>query len=97
MEAIQAAAAKLGVPIRPMMPQSQVPHAAIVSEAEKTPPDLIIMGRRGKTAIVRLLMGSVTARVIGHSPANVLVVPLGAAMGFQRLLVALDGSPENGF
>ena len=93
MEAIQDAAAKLEVPIHPVVPQSQVPHAAIVSEAEKIRPDLIIMGRRGKTALARLLMGSVTARLIGHSPANVLVVPLGATVGFQRLLVALDGSP----
>ncbi len=93
MQAIQDAAAKLEVPIHLVVPRSQVPHAAIVSEAEKVRPDLIIMGRRGKTALARLLMGSVTAQVIGHSPANVLVVPLGAAVGFHRLLIALDGSP----
>ena len=93
MEAIQDAAAKLEVSIHPAVPQNQVPHAAILSEAEKIHPDLIIMGRRGKTALARLLMGSVTTRVICHSPLNVLVVPLGAAVGFQRLLVALDGSP----
>ena len=68
MEAIQGAAAKLEVPIHSVVSQSQVPHAAIVSEAEKIRPDLIIMGRRGKIALARLLMGSVTARVIGHSP-----------------------------
>jgi nucleotide-binding universal stress UspA family protein len=93
MEAIQDAAAKLEVPIHPVVPQSQVPPAAIVSETEKIRPDLVIMGRRGKTALARLLMGSVTARVIGLSPVNVLVVPQGAAVGFQRLLVAADGSP----
>jgi nucleotide-binding universal stress UspA family protein len=38
-------------------------------------------------------MGNVTARVIGHSPVNVLVVPRGGAIGFQRILVASDGSP----
>lgn len=92
MKAIKDAAAKLEVPIHPVVPQSRVPHEVIVSEAEKIRPDLIITGRRGKTALARLLMGSVTARVIGLSPANVLVVPLGAAVGFQRLLVALDGS-----
>jgi nucleotide-binding universal stress UspA family protein len=92
MEAIQDAAAKLEVHTQPIVLQSQVPHAAIVSEAEKICPNLVIMGRRGKTALDRLLMGSVTAKVIGHSLANVLVVPRGAAVGFQRLLVALDGS-----
>jgi nucleotide-binding universal stress UspA family protein len=40
-----------------------------------------------------LLMGSVTARVIGHSPCNVLVVPQGVTLSFQRLLIASDGSP----
>jgi nucleotide-binding universal stress UspA family protein len=93
MEAVKDAAAKLGVPIQPVVPQNRVPHAAIVAEVEKIRPDLVIMGRVGKTALARLLMGSVTAQVIGHSPVNVMVVPRGAAVGFQRLLVASDGSP----
>ena len=37
-------------------------------------------------------MGSVTHRVIGLSPVNVLVVPRGASLAFQRLLIASDGS-----
>jgi nucleotide-binding universal stress UspA family protein len=93
MEAVKEAAAKLGVPIQPVVPQNEVPHTAMVEEIEKLRPDLVIMGRGGKTALGRLLLGSVTAQVIGHSPANVLVVPLGAALSFQRLLVASDGSP----
>ena len=92
MEAIKDAAAKLEVSIQPVVPQSQVPHTAIALEAEKICPDLVIMGRRGKTALDLLMMGSVTAQVIGRSLANVLVVPRGAAVGFQRLLVASDGS-----
>ena len=92
MEAVKDAAAKLGVPIQAVVPQNEVPDIAIAEEIEKIRPDLVIMGRRGKTALVRLLMGSVTAQVIGHSPANILVVPLGAAVGFRRLLVASDGS-----
>jgi nucleotide-binding universal stress UspA family protein len=93
LEAIKVAAAKLQVLIQPVMPENRVPHAAIVAAAEKIRPDLVIVGRRGKTALERHLMGNVTARVIGYSPVNVLVVPLGAAVAFQRLLVALDGSP----
>ncbi len=92
VEAIKDAAAKLEVRIQPVVLQNQVPHAAIVAEAEKICPDLVIMGRRGKTRLDRFFMGSVTAQVIGHSLANVLVVPRGAAVSFQRLLVALDGS-----
>jgi len=93
MAVIKAAADKLRVSLKPVIPQGQLPHGAIVAAAEKIGPDLIIMGRCGKTALARILMGNVTARVIGSSPVNVLVVPRGAAIGFQRLLVASDGSP----
>lgn len=51
------------------------PHESIVEMAEKIKADIIVMGRRGRTGIKRLLMGSVTSRVIGHSPVKVLVVP----------------------
>jgi nucleotide-binding universal stress UspA family protein len=92
MAVIKAAADKLGVPFTPLVPEGQLPHAAIVAAAEKIRPDLIIMGRCGKTALGRIFMGNVTARVIGRSPVNVLVVPRGGAISFQRLLVASDGS-----
>jgi nucleotide-binding universal stress UspA family protein len=39
-----------------------------------------------------MMVGSVTARVIGHSPVDVLVVPLGTAIGWKTVLVATDGS-----
>jgi nucleotide-binding universal stress UspA family protein len=93
MAVIKAAADKLGVALKIVTPEGQLPHAAIVATAEKIRPDLVIMGRCGKTALGRILMGNVTARVIGNSPTNVLVVPRGAAIGFQRILVASDGSP----
>jgi nucleotide-binding universal stress UspA family protein len=93
MAVIKTAADKLGVSLKTVVPQGQLPHAAIVAAAEEIGPDLIIMGRCGKTALARILMGNVTARVIGLSPVNVLVVPRGAALAFQRLLVASDGSP----
>ena len=95
MAFIAAEAAKLGVPIQFLMPEGQQPYAAIVAEVEKIQPDLVIMGRRGKHGLADILMGSVTARVIGHSPVNVLVVPTGGAIGFQRILVASDGSPHS--
>ena len=93
MAVIKAAADKLGVPLKTLTPEGQTPHAAIVATAEKLRPDLIIIGRCGKSALARILMGNVTARVIGRSPINVLVVPRGAALAFQRILVASDGSP----
>ena len=92
MAVIKAAAGKLGVALKTVTPEGQLPHAAIVATAENIRPDLVIMGRCGKTALARILMGNVTARVIGNSPINVLVVPRGGMVGFQRILVASDGS-----
>jgi nucleotide-binding universal stress UspA family protein len=95
MQAVKAEAAELGVAVERLVCHSQLTHAAIVAEAEKIEADVIVMGRTGRTGLSRLLMGSVTARVIGHSPINVLVVPQGASLGFARLLVASDGSPHS--
>jgi len=92
MAVIKAAADKLGVALKIVVPQGQLPHAAIVATVEKIRPDLIIMGRRGKHRLADIFMGSVTARVIGQSPVNVLVVPRGGMVGFQLILVASDGS-----
>jgi len=47
---------------------------ALVETAKKNKIDLIVLGTHGRTGLVRLLMGSTTARVIGHAPCNVLVV-----------------------
>ena len=94
-EVIKAEGDRLEVPLDLLMLEAQQPHAAIVTEIEKIQPDLVVMGRRGKHGLTDILMGSVTARVIGHSPVNVLVVPRGAALGFQRILIASDGSPPS--
>jgi nucleotide-binding universal stress UspA family protein len=53
---------------------------------------MIIMGTHGKTEMKRLMMGSVTALVIGHAPCNVLVLPLNAKVECKNILVATDGS-----
>ncbi len=53
---------------------------------------IIIMGRRGVHRFERALIGSVTARVIGHTQRDVLVVPGDATLGWNRILVGTDGS-----
>jgi hypothetical protein len=53
---------------------------------------MIIMGTHGKTEMKRLMMGSVTALVIGHAPSHVLVVPLNAKIECKNVLIATDGS-----
>ena len=90
--AAAAEATRQGVELEYRILHSISPFAAIVAEAEKLKPQLIIIGRYGRTALARLFMGSITARVIGLSPINVLVVPREASLAFQRLLIASDGS-----
>jgi len=92
LETAKAAAQELAVAIETRLRRSVSVFSAILQEAEDIQPDLIVMGRYGRTGLARLLMGSVTARVIGHSPVNVLVIPKGATVAFDRVMVASDGS-----
>jgi hypothetical protein len=92
LENWQTEAAGQGVTLTPRIRSGASAYDGILEEAGEIQPDLIIMGRHGYTGLTRLLMGSVTARVIGHSPADVLVVPRDTAIGWKTVLVATDGS-----
>lgn len=48
--------------------------AAITTEAKKGKYDLVVMGSHGRTALARVLLGSVAAKVLSHSDVPVLVV-----------------------
>jgi nucleotide-binding universal stress UspA family protein len=50
------------------------PYEAIVETAKQKKADFIVVGSHGRTGLARLLMGSVTERVIGHTEVAVLVV-----------------------
>jgi len=92
LETRKAEAAREGLTLEPRIRTSASAYEGILEEADEIQADLIIMGRHGYTGLTRLLMGSVTARVIGHSPCHVLVVPREIPLNFQRLLIASDGS-----
>jgi nucleotide-binding universal stress UspA family protein len=68
------------------------PYERIVDLSEAENADLIVMGRSGRGAIEKTLIGSVTARVIGYSQKDVLVVPSNAEVGWKSILLATDGS-----
>jgi nucleotide-binding universal stress UspA family protein len=93
LEAWKTKAAGEGVLLTPRVRTGSSAYEGILEEVGESRPDLIIMGRHGYTGLTRLLMGSVTARVIGHSPCDVLVVPRDVPLSFKRLLAASDGSP----
>ena len=68
------------------------PFDTIVDTAEEGNFDLIVMGRRGRRNLERVLVGSVTARVIGNSQRDILVVPRGSSVGWNLIILATDGS-----
>ena len=74
LETRKAEAAKEGVNLSPRVRAGSSAYEGIMEEVEELQPDLIIMGRHGYTGLTRLLMGSVTERVIGSSPCPILVV-----------------------
>lgn len=71
------------------------PYERIVQVADDENCDLIVMGRRGLSKLERELMGGVTARVIGHTGKDVLVVPENAAVNWGKILLTTDGSQNN--
>jgi nucleotide-binding universal stress UspA family protein len=92
LESIKAQAKKEGVDCTTVVTLSEEPYQDIVDHASKNNVDMIIMGTHGKTGMKRLMMGSVTAKVIGHAPCNILVLPLNAKVECRNVLIATDGS-----
>jgi len=67
-------------------------YERIVDLADAENCDVIVMGRRGLGRVERALVGSVTARVIGHTHRDVLIVPNGTSVGWKTIVLATDGS-----
>lgn len=67
-------------------------YERIVDLADAENCDLIVMGRRGMHHLERAFVGSVTARVIGHSQRDILVVPENTAIGWKGIFLTTDGS-----
>jgi nucleotide-binding universal stress UspA family protein len=92
LEAVKARAKKEGVDCEIVIHEGEDSYKYIVDEAVKSKSTMIVMGRRGRTGLKRLMMGSVTARVIGYAPCTVLVVPKAAQFECRNILTATDGS-----
>ncbi|HID28438.1 MAG TPA: universal stress protein, partial [Desulfobacterales bacterium] len=73
VDEVKNEAEKRGIKTEGLMEQGSA-FQKITDLAKEEKADLIIMGSRGRTGLNRLLMGSVTEKVIGHSPCPVLVV-----------------------
>jgi len=92
LESVKAQAKKEGVNCMTIVSLGEEPYEEIVRHASKNNVDMIIMGTHGETEMKRLMMGSVTAKVIGYAPCNILVLPLNAKVECKNVLIATDGS-----
>ena len=78
------------------------PATEILDAAATVGSDVIVMGTHGRTGLQRLLLGSVTERVVRHSAVPVLAVPQSGstdrkrAIGFSIVLCAVDFSKSSG-
>jgi nucleotide-binding universal stress UspA family protein len=76
-------------------------HEVIVERAAAHAVDLIVMGTHGRSGFNRLLLGSVTERLLRVAPCPVLTVSAAApaatasAVSFKRILCPIDFSPAS--
>ena len=85
---------EFGVDVQSLLCQGDPPDV-ILDIAEGKKADLIVLGTHGRRGLNRLLMGSVTSRIILDAPMDVLVVkkPCTKCTGeYKSILVPFDGS-----
>ena len=75
------------------------PARAVIEKAERWPADLVVVGTHGRSALGRLLLGSVSAKVASdaRNPLRVARCPENKFVADApiRLLVGYDGSPSS--
>ncbi len=95
LDQIRKMARDSGVEIEVVVVGSGSPEKAIVEQAHLRKADVILMGRHGKTGRLSLLVGNMTAKVIGQGFPRVLVVPKNFLITGRHVLLALDGSANS--
>ncbi len=76
LDAAQKCAEREKVTCNTIVHRGEDPAHFIVEEADRLKVDMIVMGKHGKSKMLRkLFIGSVTAKVISHASCKVLVVP----------------------
>jgi nucleotide-binding universal stress UspA family protein len=88
-----------GVEPRALAQQGRT-HEMIVNRAQAQAADLLVMGTHGRSGFNRLLLGSVTEKVLRTAPCPVLTVPPAAPpltmkpVTLKRILCPIDDSPS---
>ncbi len=86
-----------GVPIEIDIADAPTVHDEILAQAARRHADVIVMGTHGRTGFQRLLLGSVTEKVLrtAHQPVLTVGAPAGeqeSTSTFKRILCAIDFS-----
>jgi nucleotide-binding universal stress UspA family protein len=87
-----------GIPLRSEIVVGS-PAKGILESADRLPASLIVMGTHGASGVERLMLGSVTEKVLRKATCPVLIVtrdadaPSGSPVLFRRILCAVDFSP----
>lgn len=71
LDTVKKQGSKLGVSVKTKIVEG-IPDDAIIKEAKKD--DLIVMGCKGRTALGRILVGSVCEKVVHHSKSPVMII-----------------------
>jgi len=96
LDATFGEAQKLGATRTSAKLLSGVPWSAIMDAAEDPAIDLLVVGTHGRTGLARVLLGSVTEKVVRHAPCSVLVVrPDSKVAPFDHVLCATDFSESS--
>lgn len=94
-EQIRKMAQDSGVECETVVVESSVPEQAIVEQARMREADVILMGRHGRAGRLYLMVGSMTAKVIGQGFPMVLVLPKESMITGTHVLVAVEDSPSS--
>ncbi len=75
---------------------AEMPHWAIILKAAEWNPDLIVVGSHGRSALGRMILGSVSQKVLYETRSSVRIargrnIPVNTPI---RLVAAADGSPD---
>jgi nucleotide-binding universal stress UspA family protein len=100
IERTLAAAGATGLQTRALVREGRA-HEVITYRARTLPADLLVLGTHGRSGVTRLLLGSVTEKVIRQVACPVLTVPPAAPEGaadglvaFKKILCPIDYSPS---
>jgi len=94
------AAGTEGASVATVLADGQVVHE-ILQQTRALPADLVVMGTHGRSGVERLLLGSVTERVLRKAACPVLTVPPRSAEApeqptpFRHILCPVDFSPAS--